>query len=85
MKLIHSCLFGAGLALASAALVGCDRRQTMVKLPRVEVTDVPAPAQPAVVIKRGDVLNNLAETAYGHEGFSHFLQRFNGIADVTRL
>lgn len=85
MKIFCSCLMGAGLALVSVALVGCDRRQTMAKLPRVEVTYVPAPAQPAVVIKRGDVLSNLAETAYGHEDFSHFLQRFNGIADVTRL
>ncbi|HEY1082068.1 MAG TPA: hypothetical protein VGE29_07390 [Prosthecobacter sp.] len=85
MEIFRSCLIGAGLALASLAMVGCERRQATVKLPQIEVTDVPVPSQPAVVIRPGDVLNDLAETAYGHENFSDFIQRFNGIADVTRL
>jgi hypothetical protein len=47
--------------------------------------DVPAPARPEVTVQPGDNLRGIGAGAYGHERFSGFVARVNGIADPERL
>ena len=68
--------------------LGCNRKspQAVVPpLPSVKTEDVSAPANPTVTILGGSNLRDIAATAYGHEDFTGFVARLNGIADPERI
>jgi hypothetical protein len=74
------------------ALAGCHRSHSshaatppVEPLPVVKAEDVPAPAQPTVVLGKGMLLGRIAAEAYGDEKFSGMLQRFNKIEDPARI
>lgn len=68
--------------------MSCDRKPATVavpQLPKVEIDDVPAPASSSIVVQSGSNLRSIAAAAYGHEDFSGFVARLNGIAAPERL
>ena len=77
------------LALSVILLtVGCHRKPPPVvipPLPAVKTEDVPAPAMVTVVVKSGSNLRDVAASTYGHEDFSGFVARLNGISDPGRI
>lgn len=72
----------AEIAVITLALAGCNRTPA---LPVVRTEDVPAPAKLEVKVQHGDNLRAIGAGAYGHERFSGFVARVNGIADPERL
>lgn len=88
----------AALLLIFAVLVfsGCDRAPKATKapapapaaplpLPSVAEAEVPPPSTQTVRVDTGMNLGSIAEEAYGHEKFSGFVARFNGIEDPEKV
>ena len=79
--------------LAAIALSGCDRTAKVSKapppvpapLPAAAEAEIPGPASPTVTVKAGANLGRIAADAYGHEEFSGFIARLNGIANPEQL
>ena len=69
----------------AASLLGLTLFGCQPSVPRVAVEDIPAPANATVVLKLGDNLRAVGAAAYGHERFSGFVARLNGIADPERV
>lgn len=82
--------------LAALALSACQKSSTAAKapsappavpppLPAVAEAEVPAPASLTVTLQPGDNLRAIGAKAYGHEKFSGFVARLNGIADPEKV
>jgi hypothetical protein len=77
--------------LAVIALSGCGRSSktstvpARPPLPVVAISDVPAPASPTVTVEKGSNLRAIGAGAYGHERFSGFVARVNGIEDPEKV
>jgi hypothetical protein len=70
------------------AVSGCGKKSPKVivpPLPKVEIADVPAPAAPTAMVKKGSDLHAVAVAAYHHESFSSFVAQLNGISKPESL
>lgn len=70
------------------ALACCGKKAAKVivpPLPKVDISEVPAPPTPTVIVEKGSNLQTIATTAYHHEDFSGFLGQLNGITKPERL
>lgn len=54
-------------------------------MPVVAIDDIPAPASPTVTVEKGSNLRAIGAAAYGHERFSGFVARVNGIEDPEKV
>ncbi|TCO95444.1 hypothetical protein EV701_101131 [Chthoniobacter flavus] len=54
-------------------------------LPKIEITEIRAPASTEIIVQHGSNLRTVAAEAYGHQEFSRFVGQLNGIAVPERL
>lgn len=74
--------------VALLAATGCPRsaKTTAVPLlPKVEISEIRAPVSPEAIMESGSNLRAIAKAAYGHEDFSDFVGRLNGVASPEGL
>lgn len=70
-------------------LSGCGRKTPakviVPPLPKVEISDVPSPPTPTIIVAKGSTLQSIATTAYHHRDFSGFVGHLNGITIPEQL
>lgn len=74
--------------MALCALAACQKKPraaAVPPLPKVEISEIRAPASPTVIVDSGSNLRAIAKAAYGHEDFSGFVSQLNGIASPEGL
>ena len=75
-------------ATALLAVAGCHRGPKIAvppPLPKIELSEIRAPASPTMVVESGSNLRAIAKAAYGHEDFSDFVGQVNGVASPEAL
>jgi hypothetical protein len=82
LKALGLCVLALGACNSSDSDQG--RKQHM-PLPIVAIEDVPGPESAKTILERGSNIGEIAEKAYGHERFSGFVMRINGLSDPTRV
>lgn len=83
MKLKWSiCGLSACLVIA-LMLPACGRNSP--PLPKVTVSEVPAPKTTSIVLKSGMLLRDVAKEVYGHERFYRFIMVVNGLTDESKI
>lgn len=70
---------------ASLILCGCNKHDGASSLPIVPSESVPAPVNAVAILQKGQTLEGIAESAYGHRSMSGVMLRYNRIQDEIRV